>query len=135
MKTVFAGKTQSKQSRGGGKRDQHKIPNQYGHINQQNRNYDHNDNHKRSYTSYDRDHNHDTRARNDRGRSPSRDRSNSQRRSPRSPSDSHKDNYRQFLFLRGKGTLRETQKPKCGQCRSNNQTHMSHIKKTDGSNK
>jgi hypothetical protein len=48
-------------------------------------------NNKRSNNTYDRENYQDTRFRNDRGRSPSRDRSNSQTRSPRSPGDNHQN--------------------------------------------
>jgi hypothetical protein len=86
-----------------GKQDQTKIPNNYGPTNQNNRNYERDDDRKRSSKTYDRDRNHDKRSCNDRGRSPSHGRSNSQTRSPRSPGDSHKDNYRQGAsFFNGK---------------------------------
>jgi hypothetical protein len=63
--------------------------NHYGPPQQQDRQYSRNDNNKRSNTTYGRDSNQDTRSRNDRGRSPWRDRSNSHTRSPRSPGDNH----------------------------------------------
>jgi hypothetical protein len=59
--------------------------NHYGPPHQQSRAYDINDNNKRSNTAYDRENNQDKRSRNDRGRSPSRDCSNSQTRSSHSP--------------------------------------------------
>jgi hypothetical protein len=61
--------------------------NHYGHPCQQNINLVRNDNKKRSTNLYHRDLNQDKRSRTDRGRSPSRDRSNSQ---TRSPGDNHR---------------------------------------------
>jgi hypothetical protein len=49
-----------------------------------------NDNKKRPNNSYDREKYQDKRSLNDRGRSPSQDRSNSQMRSPRSPGGNHR---------------------------------------------
>jgi hypothetical protein len=63
----------------------------YGPPQQQGRTYGTNDNNKRSSTTYDRQKYQDKRSRNDRGRSPLRDRSNSQTRSPRSPGDNHRN--------------------------------------------
>jgi hypothetical protein len=54
----------------------------YGPPQQQDRTYGRNDSHNRSSTTYGRDNYHDKRSRNDRRRSPSRDRSNSHMRSP-----------------------------------------------------
>jgi hypothetical protein len=65
--------------------------NQYGPPQQQDRTYGINNSHKRSSTTYGRDNYQDKRSRNDRGRSPSRDSSNSQTRSPRSPGDNHQN--------------------------------------------
>jgi hypothetical protein len=58
---------------------------------QQDRQYGRNDNNKRSNTAYGRYKYQDKRSRNDRERSPSRDRSNSHTRSPRSPGDNHRN--------------------------------------------
>jgi hypothetical protein len=63
----------------------------YGPPQQQDRQYGRNDNNKRSNTTYGRDSYQDKRSRNDRGRSPSRDRSNSHTRIPRSPGDNHQN--------------------------------------------
>jgi hypothetical protein len=85
--------------------DQDKRNNHYGPPHHQNRNYERDDTNKKSSTSYNRDHNQDKRSRNDRGRSPSQDCSNSQTHSPRSPGDNHKDNHRQGAsFYDGKKT-------------------------------
>jgi hypothetical protein len=65
--------------------------NHYGPPQQQDRQYSRNDNKKCSNTAYGRDNYQDKRSRNDRGRSPSRDRSNSHTRSPRSPGDNHQN--------------------------------------------
>jgi hypothetical protein len=65
--------------------------NHYGPPQQQDRKYGRNDNNKRSNTTYGRDNYQDKRSRNDCGRSPSRDRSNSHTRSPRSPGDNHRN--------------------------------------------
>jgi hypothetical protein len=65
--------------------------NHYGPSKQQDRQYVQNDNNKRSNTTYGRDSYQDKRSRNDRGQSPSRDRSNSHTRSPRSPGDNHRN--------------------------------------------
>jgi uncharacterized protein YdaU (DUF1376 family) len=65
--------------------------NHYGPPQQQDRQYGRNDNNKRSNTAYGRDSYQDKRSRNDRGRSPSKDRSNSHTRSPRSPGDNHRN--------------------------------------------
>jgi hypothetical protein len=54
----------------------------YGPPQLQDRSYGQNNNNKRSDTAYSRDNYQDKRSRNDRGRSPSRDRSNSHTRSP-----------------------------------------------------
>jgi hypothetical protein len=54
----------------------------YGPPHQQNRAFGRNDNNKRSNNTYNRENYQDKRSRNDRGRSPSRNRSNSQMRSP-----------------------------------------------------
>jgi hypothetical protein len=64
---------------------------QYGPPQHQNRSHGRNDNNKGSNTACIRDNCQDKRSRNDRGRSPSRDRSNSQTRSPRSPGDNHQN--------------------------------------------
>jgi hypothetical protein len=63
--------------------------NHYGPPQQQDRQYGRNDNNKCSNTTYGGDSYQDKRSRNVRGRSPSRDRSNSHTRSPRSPGDNH----------------------------------------------
>jgi hypothetical protein len=63
----------------------------YGPPQQQDRQYCRNDNNKRSNTAYGRDNYQDKRSRNDRGRSPSRYRSNSHMRSPCSPGDNHRN--------------------------------------------
>jgi hypothetical protein len=60
----------------------------YGPPQQQDITYGRNDSHKRSSTTYGRDNYQEKRSRNDRGRSPSRDRSNSQ---TRSPGDNHRN--------------------------------------------
>jgi hypothetical protein len=68
--------------------------NHYGPPQQQDRQYGQNDYNKRSNTAYGRDSYQDKRSRNDRGRSPSRDRSNSHTRSLhslRSPGDNHQN--------------------------------------------
>jgi hypothetical protein len=65
--------------------------NHYGPPHQQNRAYGRNDNNKLSNTTYDRDNYQDKPSKNDCDRSPSRDRSNSQTRSPRSPGDNHRN--------------------------------------------
>jgi hypothetical protein len=65
--------------------------NHYGPPQQQDIQYNRNDNNKRSSATYGRDSYQDKRSRNDRGRSPSRDRSNSHTRSPRSPGDNHRN--------------------------------------------
>jgi hypothetical protein len=74
------------------KQDEYRKQTQQSHYDppqQQVRAYGRNDNNKRSNTTYDLEKYQDKRSRNDRGRSPSRDRSNSQTRSPRSPGDNH----------------------------------------------
>jgi hypothetical protein len=63
--------------------------NHYGPPYQKNITFNCNDNTKRSNNSYHHENNQDKRSRTDRVRSPSRDRSNSQTRSPRSPGDNH----------------------------------------------
>jgi hypothetical protein len=63
----------------------------YGPPHQQNREYGRNDKNKRSNNTYNRENYQDKRSRNERGQSPSRDRSNSQTRSPRSPGDNHRN--------------------------------------------
>jgi hypothetical protein len=63
----------------------------YGPPRQQDRQYGRNDNNKQSNTSYGRDTYEDKCSRNDRGRSPSRDCTNSHTRSPRSPGDNHRN--------------------------------------------
>jgi hypothetical protein len=63
----------------------------YGPPQQQYRQYGINDNKKQSNTAYGCDNYQDKRSRNDRGRSPSGDRSNSHTRSPRSPGDNHQN--------------------------------------------
>jgi hypothetical protein len=63
----------------------------YGPPQQQDRPYGRNDNNKQSKNAYGRDNYQDKRSRNDRGRSPSRDRSNSHTRSPCSPGDNHQN--------------------------------------------
>jgi hypothetical protein len=63
----------------------------YGPPQHQDRSYRQNDNSKRSNTAYDCDNYQDKLSRNDSGHSPSRDRSNSQTRSPRSPGDNHRN--------------------------------------------
>jgi hypothetical protein len=60
----------------------------YGPPRQQNRSFIRNENNKRYNNSYDRENYQYKRSRNDRGRSPSRDRSNSQ---TRSPGDNHRN--------------------------------------------
>jgi hypothetical protein len=65
--------------------------NHYGPPHQQNRAHGINYNNKRSNTAYDRENYQYKRSRNDRGRSPSRDRSNSQTGSPHSPGDNHRN--------------------------------------------
>jgi hypothetical protein len=65
--------------------------NHYGPPQQQDRKYGRNDNNKRSNTAYGHDSHQDKRSRNYRGRSPSRDRSNSHTRSPHSPGDNHRN--------------------------------------------
>jgi hypothetical protein len=60
----------------------------YGPPHQQNRAYGRDDNNKRLNNTYDRENYQDKRSRNDRGRSPSRYRSNSQ---TRSPCDNHRN--------------------------------------------
>jgi hypothetical protein len=60
----------------------------YGPPQQQNTAYGINNNNKRSSTTYGRNHYQDKHSRNDRGRSPSRYRSNSQ---TRSPGDNHRN--------------------------------------------
>jgi hypothetical protein len=65
--------------------------NHYGPPQQQDRQYNRNDNKKRSSATYGPDSYQDKRSRNDRGRSPSRDRSNSHTRSQRSPGDNHQN--------------------------------------------
>jgi hypothetical protein len=60
----------------------------YGPPQLQDRTYGRDDNNKRSNTAYGRE-NYQDKLRNDRGRSPSRDHSNSHTRSPRSPGDNH----------------------------------------------
>jgi hypothetical protein len=65
--------------------------NHYGPPQQQDRQYGQNDNNKRSNTAYGRDSYQDKRSRNDLGRSPLRDRSNSHTRSPRRPGDNHRN--------------------------------------------
>jgi hypothetical protein len=65
--------------------------NHYGPPQQQDRQYGRNDNNKRPNTAYGRDSYQDKLSRNYRGRSPSRDRSNSHTRSPRSPCDNHRN--------------------------------------------
>jgi hypothetical protein len=65
--------------------------NHYGPPQQQEIQYDRNDNNKRSNTAYGRDSYQDKRSQNDRGRSPSRYRSNSHTHSPRSPGDNHQN--------------------------------------------
>jgi hypothetical protein len=62
--------------------------NHYGPPQQQDRQYNQNDNNKRSSATYGRDSYQDKRSQNDRGRSPSRDRSNSH---TRSPGDNHRN--------------------------------------------
>jgi hypothetical protein len=76
------------------KQDEHQKQTQhtlYGPPRQQDRAYGRNDNNKRSSTTYGCDNYQDKRSRNDRGRSPSRNRSNSQTRSPRSTGDNHQN--------------------------------------------
>jgi hypothetical protein len=63
----------------------------YGPPQQQDITYGRNDNNKLSNTVYGRDNYQDKRSRNDRGRSLSRDRSNSHMRSPCSPDDNHRN--------------------------------------------
>jgi hypothetical protein len=62
--------------------------NHYGPPQQQYRTYGRNDSHKQSSTTYGRDNYQNKRSRNDHGRSPSKDRSNSQ---TRSPGDNHQN--------------------------------------------
>jgi hypothetical protein len=76
------------------KQDEYQKQTQQSHYcppQQQDRNYGRNDNNKQSSITYGRDNYQDKRSRNDRGQSPSRDRSNSQTRSPRSPGDNHQN--------------------------------------------
>jgi hypothetical protein len=68
-----------------------KQQNHYGPPQQQDRQYGLNDNKKRSNIAYGHDSYQDKRSRNDRRRSPSRDRSNSHTRSPHSPGDNHRN--------------------------------------------
>jgi hypothetical protein len=68
-----------------------KKQNHYDPPQKQDRRYGRNDNNKHSNTSYGHDSYQDKHSRNDRGRSPSRDRSNSHTRSPRSPGDNHRN--------------------------------------------
>jgi hypothetical protein len=63
----------------------------YGPPQLQDRTYGLNDNNKQSNTTYGHANYQDKRSRNDRGRSPSRDRSTSHMRSPRSPGDNHRN--------------------------------------------
>jgi hypothetical protein len=63
----------------------------YGPPKLQDRTYGRNDNNKQSHTAYGRDNYQEKRSRNDHGRSPLRDRSNSHTRSPRSPDDNHRN--------------------------------------------
>jgi hypothetical protein len=73
------------------KQDHHRKQTQHNHYgppHQQNRAYGRNDNNKRLNTAYDRENYQDKRSRNDRGQSPSRDRSNSR---TRSPGDNHRN--------------------------------------------
>jgi hypothetical protein len=63
----------------------------YGPAQQQDRPYGRNDNNKRSDTAYIRDNYQDKRSLNDRGRSPSRDRSNSHTSSLRSLGDNYRN--------------------------------------------
>jgi hypothetical protein len=65
--------------------------NHYGPPHQQNRAYSRSDTNKRSNTTCNRENYQDKRSRNDRGRSPSRDRSKFQTRSPRNPGDNHRN--------------------------------------------
>jgi hypothetical protein len=65
--------------------------NHYGPPQQQDIQYNRNDNNKRSNATYGRDSYQDKRSRNNRGRLPSRDRSNSHTRSPHSPGDNHRN--------------------------------------------
>jgi hypothetical protein len=76
------------------KQDEYRKQTQQSHCGppqQQDRAYGRNDNNKRASTTYGRDNYQDKRSRNDHGRSPSRDRSNSLTRSPRSPGDNHRN--------------------------------------------
>jgi hypothetical protein len=68
--------------------NQQNQQNHYGPPYQQDRNYVRNDSNKRSTNLYDRDPNQDKLSRTDRGSSTSRDRSNSQMRSP---GDNHRN--------------------------------------------
>jgi hypothetical protein len=65
--------------------------NHYGPPKQQDIQYGRNDNNKRSNTAYGRDSYQDKRSLNDRGRSPSRDRSNSHTCILCSPDDNHQN--------------------------------------------
>jgi hypothetical protein len=65
--------------------------NHYGPPKQQDRQYSRNYNNRRSNATYGHDSYQDKRSRNDRRRSPSRDRSNSHTRSPRILGDSHQN--------------------------------------------
>jgi hypothetical protein len=76
------------------KQDEYQKQAQQSHYDppqHQGRAYGKNDNNKRSNTAYNRENYQDKRLINDRGQSPSRDRSNSQTRSPRSPGDNHQN--------------------------------------------
>jgi hypothetical protein len=73
------------------KQDEYRKQTHYSHYGppqQQDRAYGRNNNNKRSGTTHGRDNYQDKRSRNDCGRSPSRDRSNSQ---TRSPGDNHQN--------------------------------------------
>jgi hypothetical protein len=63
----------------------------YGPPHQHNIEYGQNENNKRSNNTYDSENYQDKRSRNDRSRSPSRDCSNSQTRSPRSRGNNHQN--------------------------------------------
>jgi hypothetical protein len=83
------------------KKTQH---NHYGPPHHHNRAYGRNDNNKRLNTTYDRQKNQDKRSRNDRGRSSSRDCSNSQMRSLRSPGDNSETSHH---YMMRKGSTRK----------------------------
>jgi hypothetical protein len=95
--------------------------NHYGPPQLQDRTYGRNDKNKRSNTAYGRDNYQDKRSLNDRGRSPSRDRSNSHTRSPSSPGDNHRNGA---TFYDGKKNIRSHTKHLVS--RSTTKIHQAH---------